>query len=79
MTDLATDVETVLTEVLGGHERGILSRAIVVAEVLDVDGERSLSVITTPGLSEWDALGLCRYGVLSIEGPAAAYFTRDTE
>ncbi|MFZ3493049.1 hypothetical protein ACODT5_07425 [Streptomyces sp. 5.8] len=79
MNDLATDVETVLTEVLGGHERGILSRAVVVAEVLDVDGERSLSVITTPGLSEWDALGLCRYGVLSIEGPAAAYFTRDTE
>lgn len=79
MTDLAADVEMVLTEVLGGHERGILSRAIVVAEVLDVDGERSLSVISTPGLSEWDALGLCRYGVLSIEGPAAAYFTRDTE
>lgn len=79
MNDLAADVETVLTEVLGGHERGILSRAIVVAEVLDVDGERSLSVITTPGLSEWDALGLCRYGVLSIEGPAAAYFTRDIE
>ncbi|MGW2585886.1 hypothetical protein ACWCYZ_31975 [Streptomyces virginiae] len=79
MNDLATDVETVLTEVLGGHERGILSRAVNVAEVLDVDGERSLSVIATPGLSEWDALGLCRYGVLSIEGPAAAYFTRDTE
>lgn len=79
MNELAADVETVLTEVLGGHERGILSRAVVVAEVLDVDGERSLSVITTPGLSEWDALGLCRYGVLSIEGPAAAYFTRDTE
>lgn len=79
MSDLATDVETVLTEVLGGHERGILSRAVVVAEVLDVEGERSLSVITTPGLSEWDALGLCRYGVLSIEGPAAAYFTRDGE
>lgn len=79
MTDLAADVETVLTEVLGGHERGILSRAIIVAEVLDVDGERSLSVIATLGLSEWDALGLCRYGVLSIEGPAAAYFTRDDE
>ncbi|MFE2287468.1 hypothetical protein ACFXDJ_25265 [Streptomyces sp. NPDC059443] len=51
----------------------------MVAEVLDVDGERSLSVITTPGLSEWDALGLCRHEVLSIEGPTAANFTRDTE
>ncbi|MFD9374605.1 hypothetical protein ACFWBH_03530 [Streptomyces sp. NPDC059999] len=79
MNELASDIETVLTEVLGGHERGILSRALVVAEVLDADGDRSLSVITTPGLSEWDALGLCRYGVLSIEGPAADHFTRGAE
>ncbi|MER6391292.1 hypothetical protein ABT236_22845 [Streptomyces sp. NPDC001523] len=79
MNELAADIETVLTEVLGGHERGILSRAVVVAEVLDADGDRSLSVITTPGLSEWDALGLCRYGVLSIEGPAADQFTRGAE
>ncbi|MFE2524768.1 hypothetical protein ACFXEL_11080 [Streptomyces sp. NPDC059382] len=79
MSELAADIETVLTEVLGGHERGILSRAVVVAEVLDADGDRSLSVITTPGLSEWDALGLCRYGALSIEGPAADHFTRGAE
>ncbi|MFD9418760.1 hypothetical protein ACFWC9_29180 [Streptomyces goshikiensis] len=79
MNELAADVEAVLTEVLGGHERGILSRAVVVAEVLDGDGERSLSIITTPSLSEWDALGLCRYGVLSIEGPAAAHFAGGSE
>ncbi|MGW0898088.1 hypothetical protein ACWD0G_14005 [Streptomyces goshikiensis] len=79
MNELAADVETVLTEVFGGHERGILARAVVVAEVLDGDGERSLSIITTPSLSEWDALGLCRYGVLSIEGPAAAHFAGGSE
>ncbi|MFE1560113.1 hypothetical protein ACFW6V_34615 [Streptomyces sp. NPDC058734] len=79
MNDLSADIEMALTEVLGGHERGILSRAVIVAEMLDGDGERALSIITTPGVTEWDALGLCRYGVLSIEGPAAAHFAGGPE
>ncbi|MGV2916252.1 hypothetical protein [Streptomyces alfalfae] len=69
-----TDLEDALAGVLTEHERGMLARAVVVAEIFDEDGERSLSILTTPGVMEWDALGLCRYGVLSIEGPAAAYF-----
>ncbi|MFJ8314057.1 MULTISPECIES: hypothetical protein [unclassified Streptomyces] len=75
MSELTFDLEDALAEVLAAHERGLLARAVVVAEVLDPDGERSLSVLTTPGVPEWDALGLCRYAVLSIEGPAAAFFT----
>ncbi|MGX1909351.1 hypothetical protein ACWIID_10845 [Streptomyces phaeochromogenes] len=71
---MASSLEDALAGVLAGHERGLLARAIVVAEVLDEDGERILSILTTPGVMEWDALGLCRYGVLSVEGPAAAYF-----
>ncbi|MGW0731747.1 hypothetical protein [Streptomyces sp. NPDC002851] len=67
-------LEDALAGVLAEHERGFLARAVVVAEVFDEEGERSLSILTTPGVMEWDALGLCRYGVLSIEGPAAAYF-----
>ncbi|MEV0505524.1 hypothetical protein AB0I84_49255, partial [Streptomyces spectabilis] len=68
------DLEEALAGVLADHERGLLARAVVVAEVFDEEGERSLSILTTPGVMEWDALGLCRYGVLSVEGPAAAYF-----
>ncbi|MEU9334165.1 hypothetical protein AB0D49_13555 [Streptomyces sp. NPDC048290] len=71
---MANGLEDALAGVLAEHERGLLARAVVVAEVLDEDGERSLSILTTPGVMEWDALGLCRYGVLSVEGPAAAYF-----
>lgn len=71
---MSNDLEDALAGVLAEHERGLLARAIVVAEVFDEDGERSLSILTTPGVMEWDALGLCRYGVLSVEGPAAAYF-----
>ncbi|GHE15317.1 hypothetical protein GCM10010339_89580 [Streptomyces alanosinicus] len=74
MSGMNTALEEALAGVLAVHERGLLARAVVVAEVLDEDGERSLSILTTPGVMEWDALGLCRYGVLSIEGPAAAYF-----
>lgn len=71
---MSTNLEDALAGVLAEHERGLLARAVVVAEVFDENGERSLSILTTPGVMEWDALGLCRYGVLSIEGPAAAYF-----
>ncbi|MEU3741905.1 hypothetical protein AB0E78_33205 [Streptomyces sp. NPDC032198] len=71
---MSNSLEDALAGVLAEHERGLLARAIVVAEVFDEDGERSLSILTTPGVMEWDALGLCRYGVLSVEGPAAAYF-----
>ena len=74
MSDMANSLEDALAGVLADHERGLLARAVVVAKVLDEDGERSLSILTTPGVMEWDALGLCRYGVLSVEGPAAAYF-----
>ncbi|MFI6469845.1 hypothetical protein ACIBL5_06205 [Streptomyces sp. NPDC050516] len=79
MSELTLDLEEALAEVLAAHERGMLARAVVVVEVLDADGERSLSVLTTPEVPEWDALGLCRYAVLSIEGPAAAFFTGDDE
>ncbi|MFF4507569.1 hypothetical protein [Streptomyces sp. NPDC001401] len=58
---------------------GMLARAAVVVELLGDEGERSLSVLATPGMPEWDALGLCRYGVLSIEGRAAAFFIEDAE
>lgn len=74
MSDLSNNLEHALSGVLAEYERGLLARAVVVAEVFDEDGERSLSILTTPGVTEWDALGLCRYGVLSVEGPAAAYF-----
>ncbi|MFF0741522.1 hypothetical protein ACFYVL_14095 [Streptomyces sp. NPDC004111] len=76
---VAGDVEEALAEVMAGHERGMLARAVVIAELLDRDGDRSLRVLTTPGVAEWDALGLCRYGVLSIEGPAAVQFSEDDE
>ena len=74
MSDVSSDLEDALAGVFAEHERGLLARAVVVAELLDEEGDRSLSIVTTPGVMEWDMLGLCRYGVVSVEGPAAAYF-----
>ncbi|MDO0916837.1 hypothetical protein QQM39_40325 [Streptomyces sp. DT2A-34] len=74
MSDLNSDLEDALAGVFAEHERGLLARAVVVAELLDEEGDRSLSILTTPGVMEWDMLGLCRYGVVSVEGPAAAHF-----
>ncbi|MEU5428468.1 hypothetical protein ACH4UT_23430 [Streptomyces sp. NPDC020799] len=74
MNELGEQLEEALAEVLGEDERGMLARAVVIAEVLDDDGERTLMVMTTPGVTKWDALGLCRYGALCIEGPAASHF-----
>ncbi|WP_367132885.1 MULTISPECIES: hypothetical protein [Streptomyces] len=75
MDELGEDLEVSLAMVLGEAEIGMLSRAVVIAEVLDDNGERTLMVMTTPRISEWDALGMCRYGQLCIEGPVAALFT----
>ncbi|MGX1668613.1 hypothetical protein [Streptomyces sp. NPDC055400] len=40
---MSNSLEDALAGVLAEHERGLLARAVVVAEVLDEDGERSLS------------------------------------
>ncbi|MEV4741585.1 hypothetical protein [Streptomyces sp. NPDC049555] len=74
MNWLAEDVEASLAIVIGEAELGMLARAVVVAEILDDDGERTLTVLGTPGLADWDALGMCRYGAASIEASAAADF-----
>ncbi|MGI5526806.1 hypothetical protein ACQEVX_05065 [Streptomyces syringium] len=74
MDELGEDLEVSLAIVLGEAEMGMLTRAVVIAEVLDDDGERNLMVLTTPRLAEWDALGMCRYGQLCLEGPVTALF-----
>ncbi|MEU7259778.1 hypothetical protein AB0B21_28800 [Streptomyces rimosus] len=67
MNELAEEVEATLAEVFGEWELGLLARAVVIAELLDEDGEHTLSVTTTPGVPDWDTVGLCRYGALSVE------------
>ncbi|WP_040281347.1 hypothetical protein [Tessaracoccus massiliensis] len=37
---------------------GIVTRWVAVAEVIDTDGGESLRIKTSPGLSQWDQLGM---------------------
>ncbi|KOT95937.1 hypothetical protein ADK70_10150 [Streptomyces rimosus subsp. pseudoverticillatus] len=77
MNELAEEVEAALAEVFGGWELGLLARAVLIAELLDEDGERTLSVITTPGVPDWDTVGLCRYGALSVETTGRGFLGDD--
>ncbi|KOU06466.1 hypothetical protein ADK86_05985 [Streptomyces sp. NRRL F-5755] len=77
MNELAEEVEAALAEVFGDWELGMLARAIVIAGILNEDGERSLSVVTTPGVPDWDTVGLCRYGALSIETTGRGFSGED--
>ncbi|MFI9228632.1 hypothetical protein [Streptomyces rimosus] len=77
MNELAEEVEAALAEVFGEWELGLLARAVVIAELLDEDGERTLSVITTPGVPDWDTVGLCRYGALSAEATGKGFLGDD--
>ncbi|WP_185842325.1 hypothetical protein [Streptomyces sp. WAC 06725] len=52
VNELAEEVEAALAEVFGERELGLLARAVVIAELLDEDGEHTLSVITTPGVPD---------------------------
>ncbi|MFF4408489.1 hypothetical protein ACFY1P_29595 [Streptomyces sp. NPDC001407] len=79
MNWLCEDLEASLAMVIGEAELGMLARAVVIAEILDDDGERNLRVLTTPGLTEWDSLGMCRYGAAAIEGFAGADFTNGAD
>ncbi|MEU7158492.1 hypothetical protein [Streptomyces chrestomyceticus] len=77
MNELAEEVEAALAEVFGEWELGLLARAVVIAELLDEDGERTLSVTTTPGVPDWDTVGLCRYGALSVETTGRGFLGDD--
>ncbi|WP_116211599.1 hypothetical protein [Streptomyces olivoreticuli] len=79
MNWLCKDLEASLAMVFGEAELGMLARAVVIAEILDDDGERNLTVFTTPGLAEWDALGMCRYGAAAIEASAGADFANGAD
>ncbi|RSO03238.1 hypothetical protein DMH18_38305 [Streptomyces sp. WAC 06783] len=74
---LGPAVDQAAPEVFGEWELGLLARAVLIAELLDEDGERTLSVITTPGVPDWDTVGLCRYDALSVETTGRGFLGDD--
>ncbi|MGW7550172.1 hypothetical protein [Streptomyces rimosus] len=74
---LGPAVDQAAPEVFGEWELGLLARAVVIAELLDEDGERTLPVTTTPGVPDWNTVGLCRYGALSVETTGRGFLGDD--
>lgn len=57
--------DNTIDAVLGG-EAGLVVRHIVIAEVIDPDGDESFRWVTSEGMADWTALGLVEYTAASI-------------
>ncbi|MCX4749234.1 hypothetical protein OG455_27640 [Kitasatospora sp. NBC_01287] len=74
MSQLTDDVHQAIAEVLRCHGAGLLSRAVLVLEVVDEDsGELGLYVEASPSdMPMWDRAGLLRYADLDLAGQVTA-------
>ncbi|MEU5383222.1 hypothetical protein [Kitasatospora cineracea] len=70
MSGLTDDVHQAVAEVLRTHGAGLLSRALLVLEVVDeASGELGLYVEASPtDMPMWDRAGLLRYADLDLAG-----------
>ncbi|MEU8919512.1 hypothetical protein AB0D10_01075 [Kitasatospora sp. NPDC048545] len=74
MSQLTDDMHQAVAEVLRAHGAGLLSRALLVLEVVDeVSGELGLYVEASPAdMPMWDRAGLLRYADLDLAGQVTA-------
>ncbi|GAA3371198.1 hypothetical protein GCM10020367_20890 [Streptomyces sannanensis] len=79
--DLASDLHTAIADVLDRHGYGLLSRMILVAEIVDEDGALGLLLGSSPtDLPVWDRVGMLRYALHDTEADViASRITQDEE
>ncbi len=71
--DFAEDLHHAVADVLDAHGLGMLSRLVVVAELVDEDGGLNLIRGSCPvDMPIWDELGLHRYALADIDGHVTA-------
>lgn len=59
---LSERVSDALADALTQHGDGrMLLRSLVVFEALNTDGERTISVVTSPDMRAWDTMGLAQW------------------
>ena len=46
---------------------GMVTRWVLVAEVIDTDGSDSLRITSSPGMSQWDRLGMHTFAAGRIQ------------
>ncbi|MFD7639578.1 hypothetical protein ACFV4P_02900 [Kitasatospora sp. NPDC059795] len=74
MSQLTDDVHQAVAGVLHAHGAGLLSRAVLVLEVVEEQsGELGLYVEASPAdMPMWDRAGLLRYAELDLAGQVTA-------
>lgn len=69
VTDLNERLHAAVSEALRDEGSMMLTRAVVLAEVIEEDGSTALFVGCTPGTQAWQSLGMLRYAA-SLEDAA---------
>ncbi len=74
MSQLTDDIHEAVARVLQAHGAGLLSRAVLVIEVLDEqDGQLGLYVEASPAdMPAWDRAGMIRYADMDLAGRITA-------
>ncbi|MFF8769067.1 hypothetical protein [Kitasatospora sp. NPDC015120] len=81
MSQLTDDIHQAVAGALRAHGAGLLSRMVLVLEVVDEDtGELGLYTEASPAdMPAWDRAGLIRYADLDLAGQITASRVADAE
>ncbi|MFF0409699.1 hypothetical protein ACFYUY_04600 [Kitasatospora sp. NPDC004745] len=81
MSQLIDDIHQAIGGVLRAHGAGLLSRAVLVLEVVDEDtGELGLFMeVSPPDMPVWDRAGMLRYCDLDLAGQITANRIEEAE
>ena len=61
MPDEAGNEDSGIDVTITDRDGGMVTRYVAVAEVIEPDGTESLRIRMSPGLAEWDALGMLHF------------------
>ncbi|XUL89970.1 hypothetical protein ACQ86D_27815 [Streptomyces galilaeus] len=66
-----TDLHRAVADVCQRHEFGLLSRLMLIAEVVDDGGELGLLIGTSPkDMPRWDRVGLLQFALTDVATPS---------
>jgi hypothetical protein len=55
------DLHNAVADVLAHHETSMVTKWIILVEVVDEAGDRGMWTFTSPGATAWDSLGMLTY------------------
>lgn len=79
-SELQADLHAAISKAINDHEEGAayLTRFVVLAEIVDAEGDRVLVQVAADGMMRWDTLGLLDHA-RSVEYAASTAEARDGE